>query len=187
MAIKTFTDNTSLSASDINSFLANSGLVFVKQVTVGSAVSTVNITSCFSSTFINYVISFNGIAATVNGTTINFKLLQSSTATTLGFYGNTFYVISGAAGGLTNANFANQSFAEMGSMTTGAANTGIMQLQSPFAAEYTRAQFMNSDNNYLRWSSSYYNGTTSFDGIQILPGGGTMTGGKITIYGYRLE
>ena len=59
MAIKTFTTGEVLTAADTNTYLANSGLVYVKSQTIGSAVSSVNVTSAFSSTYDNYVITLS--------------------------------------------------------------------------------------------------------------------------------
>ena len=43
MAVKTFTQGEKLTAADTNTYLNNGGLVFVKQVTVGSAVSPIRL------------------------------------------------------------------------------------------------------------------------------------------------
>lgn len=186
MATKTFSVGEVLTASDTNTYLANAGLVYVTSTTVGSGVSSVNITSCFSSTFDNYLISIAGVTSTGgNGGTINFKLLSGSTPTTSGFYGNTFYCVSGGAGAMANAPFGNTSYGEVCSISTSTLNAGVMQLQQPFLAQYTRSQHQSADNNYVRWNSMVHAAETSYDGIQLLPSAGTITGGTITVYGYR--
>lgn len=53
MAIKTFTTGEVLTASDTNTYLANSGLVFVKSQTIGSAVTSVTVSDAFSATYDN--------------------------------------------------------------------------------------------------------------------------------------
>jgi hypothetical protein len=60
MAIKTFTTGEVLTASDTNTYLANSGLVVVKQQAIVGTVSSVAVTSAFSSTYENYKILVNG-------------------------------------------------------------------------------------------------------------------------------
>ena len=186
MAIKTFTTGEVLTASDTNTYLANSGLVYVTSATVGSAVSTVNITSCFSSTYENYMISFSGITSTGgNGGTVNYKLLSGSTASSTLYYGNTFYIVTAAAGTMANAPFSNGPNGEAMSISTSTTNAGVFQLQSPYLAQYTRSQHMSADNNYVRWNSMVHQSATSYDGIQFLPSAGTITGGTITVYGYR--
>ena len=185
MAVKTFTTGEVLTAADTNTYLANSGLVFVKQVTVGSGVSTVNVTSCFSSTYTNYRVMWQGIAASANSY-MGVKLLVGTTVNAANGQGNTFYVATAAAGGLTNANYANALVLEAGNVTTSSDNAGWIEVQQPFATKYTYTQACSADNNYLRWANFVMTNATSYDGIQLLPGSGTLTGGTITVYGYRL-
>lgn len=185
MAIKTFTTGEVLTVSDTNTYLANSGLVYVTQVTVGSGVSSVNITSCFSSTYDNYVLSYSGITASNSGVPITLKLLNGTTPTTSGFYGNTYYCSTGIAGTINNAATSNAAFTEGPSITTAYTNAGIVQIQNPYLAAATQFQYSGNDNTFWRQGSSYHNANTSYNGIQIVPWTGTYTGGTITIYGYR--
>lgn len=177
----TFTVGQVLTAAQMNAV----GLWLVKTQTVGTAVSSVNVTSCFSSDFDNYVVTVSNVAGTVNGGTINFKLLSGTTPTSSGFYGNTWYVLTANPGGFNNATLTNTSYGELLSMSTSTTNYGKLELQAPFASQWTRAQSFGSDNNYLRWHSSIHQSATSYDGIQIVPSSGTMTGGTIRVYGYR--
>ena len=161
------------------------GLWLVKTQTIGTAVTTQNVTSCFSATYDNYLIIISGVTCSATGGTLNYKLLSGTTPTTSGFYGNTYYIVTGATGALTNAPFSNTSYGEFLSATTSSLNYGRMEIQAPFAAQYTRSQAFGADNNYVRWNSMVHQSNTSYDGIQILPNSGTMTGGTIRVYGYR--
>lgn len=187
MSIKTFTAGSVLTASDTNTYLANSGLVYISTTTIPAspAQSSINVTSCFSSTYDNYLIVASGITTTGVGSTLNYKLLSGSTPTTAGFYGNTFYIQSGVAGALTNAPFSNTANGEMCSATAASVTYAVMQLQAPYVAQYTRSQHMSADSLYLRWNSMVHTSATSYDGIQILPSAGTFNSGTITVYGYR--
>ena len=60
MAIKTFTTGEVLTASDTNTYLTNSGLVYIKQQTVGSGVASVTVSDAFSSTYDSYLIIDTG-------------------------------------------------------------------------------------------------------------------------------
>ena len=161
------------------------GLWLVKTQTIGTAVTTQNVTSCFSADYDNYVITVSGVSVSANGGTLNYKLLSGTTPTASGFYGNTYYVVTAAAGGLTNAPFSNTNYGEFLSSTTSSQNYGRMEIQAPFASQWTRSQSFGADNNYVRWNSMVHQSNTSYDGIQILPNTGTMTGGTIRVYGYR--
>jgi len=185
MAVKTFTVGSVLTASDTNTYLANSGLVYVTQVTVGSGVSSVNVTSCFSSTYDNYVLSYSGISVSNTGVPITFKLLSGTTPTTSGFYGNTYYCSVGLSGAISNAGTSNSAFTEGPSVTTAYANAGVVQIQNSYLAQATQFQYSGNDQTFWRLGSSYHNANTSYNGIQVVPWTGTFTGGTITIYGYR--
>ena len=59
MAIKTFSTGEILTASDTNTYLANSGLVYVAKATL--ATNTTDLVGCFSSTYDNYRIVLDGL------------------------------------------------------------------------------------------------------------------------------
>lgn len=186
MAVKTFTDNTGLGASDINTYLNNGGLVFVKQVTVGSAVATVDITSCFSADYENYVVSYSGIASTNSAIGLTAYLLATSTPTASGWYGNTFYIVTAAAGALTNNVLSNTAYCEVGGLRNGDINSGTFEINAPFMAAYSRTTFMCATSDYWRIGAYSHNATTSYNGLRVAPTAGTITGGKITVYGRRI-
>ena len=52
MAIKTYVSSTTLSASDMNTYSANSGLVYITEV-VATSGTTLSVNSCFTSTYSN--------------------------------------------------------------------------------------------------------------------------------------
>jgi hypothetical protein len=186
MAIKTFTTGEVLTASDTNTYLANSGLVYVSTTTWSGSLNTIPVTGCFSATYDNYLISFSNITSTGgNGGTINYKLMSGSTPSSTLYYGNTFYIVTAAAGTMANAPFSNGPNGEAMSISTSTTNAGVLQLQSPYLAQYTRSQHMSADNNYVRWNSMIHQSATSYDGIQFLTSAGTVSGGTITVYGYR--
>jgi len=184
MAIKTFTTGEVLTAADTNTYLANSGLVFVKQVSVGSAVSSVDITSCFSSTYDNYKIAFNGIQAST-GQSISFYLLSSTTPTSSAWYGTEFYCATGATTwtGQVSANNGASAYCAASTSTAGLAST--IEIQSPNLAQFSRFQYSVIDSAYLRNGYAYHGANTQYDGCRFTPSSGTLTGGSITVYGYR--
>lgn len=182
MAYPDFSTGEVLAASDLDAI----GLWLVKSQTIGSAVSSVTITSCFNTNFDNYLISFSNMTASASGVLYG-KLCVGSTPQTNGWTGNTFYIVNGAAGALSNATITNASFFELGSITATAnyKNASTCNLQAPFLTTQSRAQYSNADDNYFRFGAVQLANTTSYDGLQISPSGGTITGGTIRIYGYR--
>jgi hypothetical protein len=67
MAIKTFTTGEVLTASDTNTYLANSGLVYIKSQTIREQLQVFRMTVAFSSdTYDNYkILICNGGSTTV--------------------------------------------------------------------------------------------------------------------------
>lgn len=162
------------------------GLVLVKSQTIGSAVSTVTISDCFSSNYDNYRITISGTVASGAGDAMTFTTSSGGTASTTGWYGNTFYIGTGAGGSLANASFSNNGFSECGSITTSTGgNSMIFDVQAPFASEYTRVQFHSADAAYMRFGQFVHQIASSYDGFRISTYGVTLTGGTIRVYGYR--
>ena len=85
MAIKTFTDLTTLPASDINTYLTNSGLVFVAGGTLSLTTSPTNVTGVFSSTYRNYRVLLNITARSVSNR-FDMRYINGTTPTTSLYY-----------------------------------------------------------------------------------------------------
>ena len=185
MAMKTFVASEVLTAADTNTYLANSGLVYVKQLTISAGVSYVDLGTCFNSSYDNYVISFTNIVTSASAS-ILFSLLSGATATSSGWYGTEFYC---AIGGTT---WTGQLAANNGAGAYCAASVGsttawssIMQLQAPYLASYARFQYGIIDSSYIRNGFAYHGANTSYDGLRCTLTSGTFTSGNITVYGYR--
>ena len=185
MAIKTFNSGEVLTAADTNTYLANSGLVYITSTTVGSAVSSVTVSNCFTSTYDNYKVMFSNIDCTTDGNIFTLQLTTSGTASTANYVGNTFYVSTGATSGLTNAGLA-ASYFEVCSVSNTSTASGMVDIFQPFLAQWTRLMFHPSlDDFYFRFGAGLHKVTTSYDGFKLALSAGTMTGGTITVYGYR--
>ena len=182
MSIKTFTADSVLTASDTNTFLANSGLVYIKSQTVGTGVSSVNVTSAFSTDYDNYRILYtNGL----------------SSATAIGINLKIGTVITGYYSGLVNVNYSTSAVTGIGQDNqaiwnnvggSGAASyvNFDCDIYSPFLARW---KFFASRAVHLGSVFGTGNGlnisTSSITDFTISPASGTLTGGQITVYGYR--
>ncbi len=191
MAVKTFTDSTALPASDINTFLANSGLVYVNSVSVGSGVTTVSMTNAFPTTYNAFYILWTGGTMTSSSGDSQLALQVGNGGTWLGtgYYQTLLYVIRASnttprAAGIENGS----TFAWFGGGGTSAA-TGSMTIINPNIAINTHLM----GQSYLAWSdngqgttSGFINNQTAYSDFRIIvTGTGTMSGGKIYSYGYR--
>jgi len=179
MAVKTFTTEV-LTSADTNTYLANSGLVYVTSATVGTGVSTVTVSGAFSATYDSYKILYTG---GVGSASHHLTLKLGSTAT--GYYGGLIFntaALSTPPQGAIDTN--NTAFTFAGG---GTANYSLVtaELHNPFTANYTLINASNlSFANYGVFNGSLQN-TTSYTAFTLIPSGATLTGGTITVYGYR--
>jgi hypothetical protein len=181
MAIKTFTTGEVLTAADTNTYLANSGLVYVKQQTVGNGVSTVTVSDAFSSTYDNYVINYSG---GVGSTTTNISLALGASTTT--YYNTLIYgSYAGSGPSLATTNNNRVSFPWCGGANTTFAFMSVTLMQ-PYLALYTRIAATTYDGSDNAGSmTGIHKTSTSYSAFTLSLDGGTLTGGIITVYGYR--
>jgi hypothetical protein len=185
MPLTTYTAGEVLTAASLNanfSFAAsNAGLVLVKSQTIGSAVSSVAITSAFSSTYDNYKIVISGGA----GSTLANLALQLG-ATTTGYYAGYSRVnYSGAGSNLVSDNNG-ANFARAGASNANGLGLTI-DLLAPNLAKNTFISGTYTDPSTTSSAGTYggfVNDTTAYTAFTIIPSGGTLTGGTIRVYGY---
>ena len=180
MAVKTFTSEI-LTSSDTNTYLANSGLVYVTSATIGSAVSSVTVSSAFNATYDAYKIVIAGGTSSADAG-LGLKLGASAT----GYYSSklllvyatnaTFFVCDNNAASWTQASY---------SIASQGLNMNV-DLQNPFLAKYTYMTGNTTAATLGGPSSGVHQVATSYSAITITPSAGTLTGGTVTVYGYRL-
>jgi hypothetical protein len=150
-----------------------------------SAVSSVDVTSCFSADYDNYVVAFNGITASTSLST-TFALLSGTTPTSSGWVGTEFYTAIGATsitGQLSNGAGA-AAFCSAATAASGLAST--MDIQSPFLAQYTRFQYSICATDFYRYGFALHQANTSYNGFRITCSfGGTISNGSISVYGRK--
>jgi hypothetical protein len=153
-----------------------------------SAVSSVSLNGCFTSTYDNYEIVFNIVST--NDADVKFRWrvggADNSSANYSWTQAGTFASTSGFSGGQTN-NDTSARFA-----TSNAASSqkfGKYTFFNPFA---TATSGYSGTQTYSSGTANYngsvmglgFNGTTSFDGFTLFPAAGTITG-TIRVYGYK--
>jgi len=183
MAIKTFTTGEVLTASDTNTYLANSGLVFIKQQTIGTAVSSVSVTSAFSTDYDNYriIISKTTVSAVGNSAFITINGSTGSTYSSNGIY---MTPTSGTVNGLASNQVASGFWVGV----TGGVWSGSFDVISPFLSAVTNFFGQSAGSG----GTSYYNTTMAADsnaasstGFSVVQAVANLTGGTITVFGYR--
>jgi hypothetical protein len=168
----------------VESYLLNGGqgLTLVKKQTIGTAVSSVVVTSAFSATYENYVILISGGATSASNTLLQMQL----GSTTTGYYEvRPRWSIAGAASVFTSNN-ASVFYTGMGTPSGLKMSSSLM---SPFTAKNTTHEsgMVNFTTSNIDFSYGYLNNTTSYTDFTITPtSGGTITGGTIYVYGYGI-
>lgn len=165
-----------LEASQLNKI----GLWLIKTQTIGTGVSSVEVTGAFSADYNNYRIDISGGAGSA---TAALRLTLGATAT--GYY-YAFNLNTWANAPSTGAG-SNAAFHLFGDGTT-TSLSGSCDVFNPFASDetYFRGQSvsMRTDGYFLN-TCGYLNNTTSYTAFTITPSTGTLTGGTIYVYGYR--
>jgi hypothetical protein len=181
MAIKTFTDLTTLPASDINTYLANAGLVYVNTVTIGAGVTSVPVPNVFSAEYDQYKIFIQ----------INDSNLGNQVVMQLNNSLGTNYFITGSfySWGSTTVNgyapFSETSWRISANDFAGTPTSVIVDLMNPFLSTRTHGASSSLAGNGTSTFNIMNNSTASNTGFTITKSGNTMTGGAITVYGYR--
>jgi hypothetical protein len=181
MAVKTFGSEV-LSSSDVNTYLANSGLTFVASVAFGGS-SGVTVSNCFSSTYDNYrvVVSCYG----TSNTNLNWQMISSSGIdSSSNYWRRTIYVLSSA--NASNADSNSSWYFGEPSNASSAPTTLSFDLYSPNRAERTSllGSFYGPSSPSLMVGGWNLATSTQYTGIYFAPFGGVITG-TVTIYGYR--
>jgi len=174
MSFPVFASGDVLNASDMNAV----GLWLVKTQTIGTGVSSVAITSCFSSDYDNYRVVISNTVGSVNDNAISIQF-----ANVANHYAQMAYWAYNAIGsGSLNTNA--QTFGYVG--LTGAAGqmSLTMDILAPNLAVFTKFTGNLTSNNFMGTSGGVYAANTQFTGFTLIfPG--TTTGGTIKVYGYR--
>jgi hypothetical protein len=179
MAISTATvPGQILTSAYVNNNI-NSGLVYVTSVTGGTLASTITVNNCFSATYDAYRIVYTGGTATDNG-----AIAFAFNGSPAGWYGNIVYAdfANGAPSSLGASNLTSAPF-------IGGASAGFPQvladIQNPFLAQPSWASGNYTDAANAGRSTYYHASSTSYTGFILTKTLGTLTGGVVTVYGYR--
>jgi hypothetical protein len=179
MAIKTFTTGEVLTASDTNTYLANSGLVYVTSATVGTGVSTVTVSSAFNSTYDSYKIVYDGgVASTALTLTLTFG--ASATGYSMALPYVTYGTAVASATSLSNA--TGFTLAAYGTANYVGFNFDVA---SPNLARYTRIQGAYIAETEAGGYFGIHKVASAYTAFTLTTSSGTITGGQITVYGYR--
>ena len=156
-------------------------LTLISSTVIGTTVSSITVSSAFSSTYENYLITVNGGVASTN---LNLNLQLGSTTT--GYYGFGFFGNSSSSS-LTGDNINNAaafSYAAQGDTNN---LSGQIYLQNPNLAKattmYTNAT--RTGGNGMSNLTGSETSSTQHTAFTLITSTGTVTGGTIRVYGYQ--
>ena len=182
MAIKTFTTGEVLTAADTNTYLANSGLVFIKSQALSGTSTTV--TGAFSAAYDNYKIMLSG--GSTLSTTSNINMKMGTTATNI-YYSTRIKNSPNNATVNGNGQDATTEWGYAGQGTTTYANLNI-ELFAPFLAKYTRFSGTYlldlGSSSEFGYTQGHIADTVSYTSFTL--GAGATFSGTVYVYGYRL-
>jgi hypothetical protein len=156
-------------------------LTLISTTTIGTTVSSVNVTGAFSATYDNYKIIVSGGV----GSTASWIALKLGATTTGYYWAQSAHTYPNGLGSTGATNQA--SFARFGYFTTSTINANC-DLINPFNAKNTvLAYFFNimATNGEAGSGGGYLNDTTSYTDFTVTPQSGTLTGGTIFVYGFN--
>jgi hypothetical protein len=158
----------------------NSGLVYIKEQTIGSGVSSVEVTGAFSADYDNYKILISGGAGS---TAAELNLRFGSVVS--GYYTSFIFTAWNSTVSADSSKVATR-IQYIGAMASDGIQANI-DVMSPFLSKATRtfAGGFGQQTAFVGSSSGALFDTTSYTAFTILAASGTMTGGTIYVYGYR--
>ena len=183
--LPTYSAGQILTSDDMNdvSTLGNyQGLFWIKSQTVGSAVTSVTVSSAFSSDFDSYRIIYSGGSASTGA-----DLRMTLGASAASYYSSVTY--SSYAGSNGNFGYNNLAYWQAGQAQT-SGNSVALDVHRPFLAERTFMQgsivSMNTSVfGYQGHLGGFHNVATSYSAFTLTTSTGNITGGTIRVYGYR--
>lgn len=178
MTFPVFASGDVLNASDMNAV----GMWLVKTQTIGTAVSSVQVTSAFSTNYRNYLILLDG---GVGSTSSDIVLTLGSASTA--YYSSLFYNTY-SSGTLIGFNFSNTAnFPYVGQATTNKIIVAA-KLFGPFETNRTSMSsrvVQTTTTGLSGIAGGFLNDATSYTSFTLTPSSGTLTGGVIRVYGFQ--
>jgi len=194
MAVKSnFASGEVLTASDVNTYLTNGGLVYIAETIIGAGATTsISFNNVFTSTFDNYQVLIDNFTPSIGNLGLNFRLrvggVDAFGATD---YKNAFLGLTdtGAASNFTSAGQDNGSTGMFNSSTTVVHSSATMIFFNPARTVRTNIQShaqLFAGQLFHRTGSVLHDLTTAYDGFTLLlSGAGNITTLRVRIYGYR--
>jgi len=183
MAIKTFTTGEVLTAADTNTYLANSGLVYITSGALSG--SATNFVGCFTSAYTNYRIVLHGVGVNNPASWVYLRFLVGSTPTSTRYFGS--HMGLNSLGGTSYPVWNNAPQTYLMNTDTGTQSNGSFDIYQPQLAKVTGLMGQSANQqttNFLQYQGGgVQDSTTQFDGFRI--DADYAIAGTVTVFGYR--
>lgn len=161
---------------------ATNGTVSDGVVTVNSTVSSVTVSGCFSSDFLNYKIIISQVDFSANGEALRMTL----SGVTGSVYKNNIQYAAWGSGAFASAGSATASSGFVLGFGSATDNTNmIIDIMSPQAAKASGCTAVSTSDSYWTTAGGICTSTVQSTGFTLTPDNGTLSGGTIRVYGYR--
>jgi hypothetical protein len=158
------------------------GLWLVKTQTVGATVPNVTVTDAFSADYDNYKILYTGGTASGAVGPLNMSLGASTT----GYYSVATYGLYSGTTGIVNNNNTLPYFYYAGAANNVVGNILNIDVMEPFnSGKYTHFNGFFNVVDVAGTTGGYHAVNASYTSFTLTPGTGTISGGVISVYGYR--
>jgi hypothetical protein len=188
MAIKTFTTGEVLTASDTNTYLANSGLVYVTDAAFTGVTSVSMPANTFTTTYKNFRVVLQ-VTASSGVTNITMRFRASGTDDANNIYRQT--TLGVLSTGTTNNFLGDRTDFGFGSITnvTGGFLYSVFDVNDMATNSIKAIGGQTMYNNGTNHSGAYTQGQLSsaktFDSMSFIASGGYTITGRYFVYGYR--
>jgi hypothetical protein len=182
MAVKTFTVGEVLTAADTNTYLGNSGLVYITQVALTSG-SSVTVSNCFSTTYNSYRVVGN---FSRDGASTSYAFLTMGPSTD-SYMSGEYSLWNSATRTGDSSNSAALFNTNGGNTTTTGVNSFASDIHAPNLSRYAYIHTEGASYSYRTRTDVQVANTTQHTGFTFSLGSGNFTGGSLTLYGYRIS
>jgi hypothetical protein len=159
------------------------GLTLVKSQVIGSAVSSVTVTSAFSATYDAYAIFLTGGTGSADDENITLQL----GSTTTGYYAAYIGAVISTAASTIAANNNTSNFTRAGIVATDGSQFSFEIINPNLAKRTYIKNGTYGGDTQVRYWAGYVDNTTQYTAFTLAPASGTLTGGTIFVYGYALS
>jgi hypothetical protein len=180
MAEQTFTSGQILTAAQMTTLQTNIGLNLVSTTTIGTAVSSVTVSNAFNSDYDAYKIVVAGGTSSVDAQ-LQLKLGASVT----GYYASKVFYVYSSAAAFVSADDNAALWTTIGFSISGQGLSACVELQNPFLSKYTYMSASAAATTIGGAVTGVHQVATSYTAFTLVASSGTLTGGTISVYGYR--